>query len=85
MTVPKHCPGSSTFKEPVPEYMSCPKCGTEVEIWSDEVCLPCPNCKTIVFKDRSPSCLDWCAFARECFGPEVYERLKGSTSKESKS
>ncbi|MCL5256217.1 MAG: phosphohydrolase [Chloroflexi bacterium] len=76
----KSCPGSRIFKEPMPEYVACSRCGTEVEIWTDEMKATCPKCKTPVFRDRAPSCIDWCAYAKECVGEETLLRLRGETA-----
>ncbi len=72
----KFCPGSSKIKNPMPEYLECPNCHNEVEIWSDEIKTRCSNCGFTVFKDRLPSCVDWCSHAEECIGTEAYKRLK---------
>ncbi len=73
-----NCPGSNGLKQATPEEITCPNCGTELEIWSDELKTTCTNCKTVVFKERGQSCIDWCQFARQCVGAEIYDRLKGS-------
>lgn len=70
------CPGSEEVKRPKPEYIPCPKCGSEVEIWSDEVQAKCENCGTLACRERKPSCLDWCKYAKECVGEEKYMRWK---------
>lgn len=75
MTMDKTCPGSRTIREPRPEYMNCPNCGKEVEIWTDELKATCRNCGTKVFRAQQASCIEWCPHAKECVGPEVYERL----------
>lgn len=77
----KYCPGSQTIKNPVPADYPCPNCGTEVEIWSFELKAECPNCGTAVFKERTPSCIDWCQHAKECVGEEIYNRLKEEAPK----
>jgi DNA-directed RNA polymerase subunit RPC12/RpoP len=71
----KNCPGSASFREPLPETIFCPKCGAEVEIWSDERMAKCRSCGSPVMKDRGASCLEWCKMAKECVGPEAYERF----------
>ena len=76
MVSDKSCPGSRTIRQPVPENVVCPHCNKEVEIWSDELRATCPNCGTRVFREQQPSCIDWCPHAKECVGPEIYERLK---------
>ena len=76
MVLDKSCPGSRTIREPRPEYMNCPDCGTEVEIWTDELKATCPHCGGRVYRAQQASCIDWCPHAKECVGPEVYERLR---------
>ena len=71
----RFCPGSLGIRQPKPEYMNCPGCGYEVEIWSDEIKTRCPSCHGLVLKGQQASCIDWCKFARDCVGDEVYERV----------
>lgn len=75
MAFDKTCPGSRTIREPRPEYMTCSKCGREVEIWTDELKATC-KCGNKVYRAQQVSCIDWCPHAKECVGPEVYERLR---------
>lgn len=71
------CPGSSDIIQPKPEYVKCPVCGKDVEIWSDEFKGECKNCKKIVFREETPSCIEWCNYAEKCIGKEKYgEYLK---------
>ena len=77
MALSKGCPGARTIQEATPEYINCPHCGGEMEIWSDELFARCPHCKGAVPRRRGASCLDWCACAGECVGLERYHRLKG--------
>lgn len=68
------CPGARNIRQPRPDYLKCPHCGEEVEIWSDEVKTICPSCKKIVLADREGmSCLEWCSYAEQCVGAEVYQ------------
>ncbi|HOO77219.1 MAG TPA: hypothetical protein PLZ73_04950 [bacterium] len=76
MTIFK-CPGSAPIKNPQPDEIICPTCGEETEIWSDEEEAVCPSCGRTVYRELGPSCLKWCASARECLGPAKYDRLKG--------
>ena len=76
MVFDKSCPGSRTIREPRPEYINCPDCGREVEIWTDELKATCPGCGNKVFRAQQASCIDWCPHAKECVGPEAYERLR---------
>ena len=74
----KGCPGAIVFREARPDYLNCPHCGVEMEMWSDEPLARCPACKLWVSKERGASCIDWCKFAAECVGLEALERLKHS-------
>ncbi len=76
MVFEKTCPGSRTIREPSPEYINCSDCGREVEIWTDELKATCPGCGNKVFRAQQASCIDWCPHAKECVGPEAYERLR---------
>jgi DNA-directed RNA polymerase subunit RPC12/RpoP len=78
----RHCPGSSQLKNPTPETIKCPKCGVDVEIWTDELKARCPECREMVFKSKAPSCIDWCQYAEQCVGPELLERLRNGGAKE---
>lgn len=70
------CPGSKDIKQPKPEDIKCRKCGKTIEIWSDEVEAKCRHCGEINSRLMGPSCIDWCAFAKECLGEDKYRRLK---------
>ncbi|HIE29201.1 TPA: hypothetical protein EYP66_18165 [Candidatus Poribacteria bacterium] len=68
------CPGSVSFTEPVPELHKCSNCGTEVEMWTDEIMTKCSSCGTSVYRQLNAGwCLRWCAYAKDCIGPEKYE------------
>ncbi len=70
------CPGQDSRKLRVALYR-CPKCNTEVEIFSDEVRVKCHKCGQMVYRQRMPSCIDWCASARQCLGEERWRQLAG--------
>ena len=82
MSMDKSCPGSRTIREPRPEYMKCSGCGKEVEIWTDELKATCRNCGTKVYRAQQASCIEWCPHAKECVGPETYERLMAGGAEE---
>ena len=69
------CPGSGNIRTPIPSLKKCPRCGEEVEIWSDELKVKCIGCGDVVFEENTPSCIEWCQCARECVGEEKYNRL----------
>jgi hypothetical protein len=68
------CPGAKLLRQPKPEEIECPHCGQEAEIWSDEARTTCPACKGTILRDGSQSCLDWCAYGKDCVGDDVYNR-----------
>ena len=76
------CPGAKNIRQPSPEYMECPFCSYEVEIWSDEIIATCPNCKkTVIRNDGKQTCLDWCKHAKECVGAVQYNKYKQNKEK----
>ena len=70
------CPGQDK-RNIKTEMLRCPGCGYEVEIFSDEVKVSCPKCKNLLCRERLPTCIDWCRFAKECIGEDKYKDLKG--------
>lgn len=69
------CPGARAFTQPKPEFVPCPACHGEVEIWTDEAEAKCPSCGNLVTRAMLQGCVDYCASARECLGEELYHRL----------
>jgi predicted RNA-binding Zn-ribbon protein involved in translation (DUF1610 family) len=67
------CPGQDK-RNIKAETLKCSQCGYAVEIFSDEVKISCPKCKNLICRERLPSCVDWCKYARECVGEEAYKR-----------
>lgn len=78
---PGFCPGSKGLRDPTPEEVKCPQCGYEVEIWTHELMRYCPQCHTPVMRQTKPSCIDWCTYAQECVGPQLYAKLKPQADK----
>ena len=72
------CPGQDMRNLRVSLH-KCPECGHEVEIFSDELKAKCSRCGTMVYKEKVPSCIDWCASARQCLGEERWKQLQGSS------
>lgn len=53
-----------------------------MEIWTDEVKAKCPKCKKSVVRNGGATCLDWCKYAKECLGEELYKKyLKNKKTK----
>jgi DNA-directed RNA polymerase subunit RPC12/RpoP len=59
------------------EVHKCPNCGAQVEIFSDELKVKCHRCGSKVYREETPSCIEWCATARECLGEERWQELMG--------
>ena len=70
------CPGQDRRFRSVDLY-KCSKCGAEEEIFSDELKVKCPGCGDWIYREQLPSCIDWCAAARECLGEEKWNQVKG--------
>ena len=70
------CPGQDNRNLRV-ELYKCQDCGAEVEIFSNEVKVKCYQCGKMVYRERMPSCIDWCALARQCLGEARWRQLKG--------
>ena len=70
------CPGQDMRNLKVSLH-KCPSCGAEVEMFSDELRVRCPKCKTMVEQKEVPSCIEWCPSAKECLGEERWKAMKG--------
>lgn len=70
------CPGQDD-RNLKAETITCPDCGYRVEIFSDEMKVKCPKCKSLVCRAMFPSCIDWCKNAKICIGEEKYKKLRG--------
>lgn len=73
------CPGQEQVKV---ELHNCPKCGAEVEIFSFEVRVKCYQCGEMVYKENIPTCIEWCAAARQCLGEEKWRQFQESKKQE---
>lgn len=80
MALEFECPGSKNIRQPKPEYVKCPSCGEEVEMWTDEVKAACPKCKATVTRKEELSCLEWCKYAKECVGDAAYNNYMKNKS-----
>lgn len=74
------CPGSSNILMPTIKLKTCPECGGEVEVVSTDMQTNCPDCGFTTY-NNVVSCVQWCAFAKECLGEQLYERLLSAVSK----
>jgi len=69
------CPGTADLRTLTIKIKRCPECGKEVEIFSDEMRVKCNNCGFIIYNDLQ-SCVQWCRYAKECVGEELYNKLR---------
>jgi hypothetical protein len=68
------CPGAAHLKgTPTWEEKICPQCGREIEIFSTDMSVTC-ECGFVAWNDAQ-NCVQWCQYARECVGDEMYEYL----------
>ena len=73
----RFCPGAANIKgTPTLKIKKCPACGADVEVFSTDIQVYCPCCSLAIYNDLQ-SCIKWCAYARECIGDEMYEKLTG--------
>ena len=77
------CPGQDSRKITV-EIHTCPRCRTELELFSDEAQVRCHRCGEIMRRESTPSCADWCPAAKQCLGEERWRSLKGEKMEGSK-
>ena len=69
------CPGSAGIRTPSLTVKKCPRCGEEIEIFSNEVSASCGGCGFLIFNDQA-SCIRWCRYAEECVGPEIVRKFR---------
>lgn len=71
------CPGAAGMRTPTLKIKNCPECGGEVEVFSTDIKVKCRNCGFTVY-DEIESCIQWCRYAVDCVGEELYNKLKKS-------
>lgn len=68
-----HCPGAANIRTPTLAIKKCPQCGEEVEMFSNDIFVKC-RCGFEVYNNIA-SCVQWCKYAKECVGEEMYNKL----------
>ena len=54
----------------------CPNCGALIEMFSVDTEMACEKCGFVAYNDTL-SCVQWCKYAKECVGEEMYNhRMK---------
>ncbi|MBM4136188.1 MAG: transposase [Nitrospira sp.] len=69
------CGGAANLRTPALTIKRCPECGEEVELFSDDTEVVCKKCGFTIYNDIE-SCIQWCKYAKECVGEELYNKLK---------
>lgn len=87
-TAPEHTPGGdlkmskctgSGLRNLTTVEVDCAKCGTTVELFSDERRRKCPGCGEQVNRDAvAPTCAAWCPSAASCIGHDRFKELVDS-------
>lgn len=77
------CPGAANLRTPTITIKKCPDCGSDVELFSIDMKMDCPGCGRPVFNNIG-SCIEYCKYAEQCLGPELYSKFKkrGKSEKE---
>ena len=61
-------------KTPTIEEKVCPHCGSIIEMFSIDTQMACEKCGFVAYNDTL-SCVQWCQYARQCVGDEMYEHM----------
>lgn len=59
----------------------CPRCGNLIELFSIDTEATCEHCGFVAYNDTL-SCVQWCAYARQCVGDEMYEHMMEIAAKQ---
>lgn len=69
------CGGSANLRTPILKVKRCPECDADMEIFSTDIETRCGKCGFIIYNELE-SCIQWCKYAKECVGEELYKKLK---------
>ena len=61
-------------RTPTIHEKTCPQCGNVIELFSIDTQMPCEHCGFVAYND-SLSCVQWCQYAKQCVGEEMYEQM----------
>ena len=61
-------------KTPTIIEKTCPQRGHTIELFSIDTEMPCEHCGFVAYNDTL-SCVQWCAYAKECVGEEMYAAM----------
>lgn len=74
MKIIDDCPGAADLRRPTIIFKTCPRCGEEIELFSNDVKMDCDSCGFTIYNDTM-SCVKWCEYAKECVGEEAYNQV----------
>lgn len=52
----------------------CPNCGSVIELFSIDTEMACEKCGFVAYNDAL-SCVQWCQYAKQCVGEEMYNHM----------
>lgn len=52
----------------------CPQCGEIIELFSIDTEVACEKCGFVAYNDTL-SCVQWCKYAKQCVGDEMYAKM----------
>ena len=58
----------------------CPNCGNIIELFSIDTEVACEHCGFVAYNDTL-SCVQWCKYAKQCVGEEMYEAMMAIAKK----
>ena len=61
-------------RTPTIHEKTCPRCGQIIELFSIDTEMACENCGFVAYNDTL-SCVQWCRYARQCVGEEMYNHM----------
>ena len=62
-------PRTPTIQEKI-----CPQCGSVIEMFSIDTQMACEKCGFVAYNDTL-SCVQWCEYAKQCVGEEMYNQM----------
>lgn len=62
-------PRTPTIQEKI-----CPHCGSIIEMFSIDTQMACEKCGFVAYNDTL-SCVQWCEYAKQCVGEEMYAHM----------
>ena len=61
-------------RTPTIHEKTCPQCGSVIEMFSIDTQVSCEHCGFVAYNDTL-SCVQWCQYAKQCVGEEMYEQM----------